>query len=105
MSKKPKKTEEAFTPEQLEKIESKGDKDVQLQRQKEGLFQRYSAKRDSKDLARQVRWKRRAGVALVVLVLVLLLVWLISWLMNTIGDLVITVILLCYYLRRGTLRW
>ena len=91
MSKKPKKTEEAFTPEQLEKIESKGDKEVQLQRQKEGLFQRYTAKRDSKDLARQVRWKRRAGVALVVLVLVLLLVWLISWLMNTIGDLVITV--------------
>ena len=92
MSKKPKKTtEEAFTPEQLDKLESKGDSSVQAERRKEGLFQRYTAKRDSKDLARQVKWKRRAGVALVILVLVLLLLWIISWLLTTIGDLVISV--------------
>ncbi len=91
MSRKPKKTEEPFSPEQLAKLEKQGDKDVQKQRQKEGLFQRYNAKRDAKDLAKQVKWKRRSGVALVVLVLVLLLLWIISWLLTTIGDLVITV--------------
>ena len=91
MSKKPKTTEEAFSPEQLEKLEYRGDKDVQLQRQKEGLFQRYTAKRDARDIAKQVKWKRRAGVALTILVLVLLLLWVISWLMTSIGDLVITV--------------
>lgn len=83
--------QEAFTPEQLEKLENKGDKDVQLQRQKESLFDRYSAKRDSKDIAKQVKWKRRAGVALIVAVLVLLLLWIISWLLTTVGDLVIEV--------------
>ena len=91
MSKKPKTTEEAFTPEQLDKLETKGDKQVLNERRKEGVFQRYHATRDSKDLARQVKWKRRAGVALIVLLLVLLLVWIISWLQVTIGDLVITV--------------
>ena len=91
MSKKPKTTEEAFSPEQLEQLEYKGDKEVQLQRQKEGLFQRYTARRDSKDIAKQVRWKRRAGVALVIILLVLLLLWIISWLLTTIGDLVISV--------------
>ena len=91
MSRKSKSVEELFSPEQLEKLTLKGDKDVQLQRQKEGLFQRYSAKRDAQDLARQVRWKRRAGVTLTVLVLVLLLVWIMTWLLTSIGDLVITV--------------
>lgn len=91
MSKKKPKIEEPFTPEQLSKLENKGDKDVQLQRQKEGLFQRYNAKRDAKDIAKQVKWKRRAGVALVVMVLILLLLWIISWLLTTIGDLVISV--------------
>ena len=91
MSKKPKTTEEAFTPEQLEKLTRKGERDVQMQRQKEGLFQRYTARRDAVDIAKQVRWKRRAGVALVILVAVLLLLYLISWLLTTIGDLVISV--------------
>lgn len=91
MSRKPKNTEEPFSPEQLERLETKGDKDVQLQRQKEGIFQRNRAKRDAKDLASQVRWKRRAGITLVVLVLVLLLIWIMTWLLTTIGDLVITV--------------
>lgn len=91
MSRKKNTIEEPFSPEQLERLESKGDKDVQQQRHKEGLFQRYNAKRDAKDLAKQVVWKRRAGVTLVVLVLVLLLLWIISWLLTTIGDLVISV--------------
>ena len=91
MSRKPKNIEEPFSPEQLERLEYKGDKEVQLQRQKEGLFQRYNAKRDAKDIAKQVKWKRRAGVTLVVLVLVLLLIWIMTWLLTTIGDLVITV--------------
>ncbi|MBQ6154030.1 MAG: hypothetical protein IJJ15_09805 [Ruminococcus sp.] len=82
---------EVFSPEQLEQLENKGDRDVQLQRQKESIFDRYSARRDSKDLAKEVRWKRRAGVALIVAVLVLLLLWLISWLLTTVGDLVIEV--------------
>ena len=91
MSKKPKTTEEAFTPEQLDKLETKGDKQVLNERRKEGVFQRYHAARDSKDLAKQVKWKRRAGIALIILLLVLLLLWIISWLMSTIGDLVISV--------------
>lgn len=89
--KKPKKIEEPFSPEQLAKLETKGDKDVQTQRQKEGLFQRYNAKRDAKDIAKQVKWKRRAGIALVIITLILLLLWIISWLLTTIGDLVISV--------------
>ena len=91
MSRKPKNIDEPFSPEQLERLEYKGDKQVQLQRQKEGLFQRYTAKRESRDIASQVRWKRRAGITLLVLVLVLLLLWIISWLLTTIGDLVISV--------------
>ena len=91
MSKKKPKMDEPFTPEQLAKLESKGDKDVQLQRQKEGLFQRYNAKRDSKSIAKSVKWKRRAGIALVISLLILLLLWIISWLLTTIGDLVISV--------------
>lgn len=91
MSKKPKTTEEAFTPEQLDKLESQGDKKVAAERRKEGVFQRYHASRDAKDLARQVKWKRRAGVALVVLTSVLLVIWIISWLQTSIGDLVISV--------------
>ena len=91
MSKKPKTTEEAFTPEQLDKLESKGDQQVQLQRRKEGLFQRYTARRDAKDIARQVKWKRISGVAIIVILLVMLLLWIISWLLVTVGDLVITV--------------
>ena len=91
MSKKPKNIDEPFSPEQLERLEYKGDKQVQLQRQKEGLFQRYSAKRDSQDIAKQVRWKRRAGIALISLLLVLFLIWIMTWLLTTIGDLVISV--------------
>ena len=91
MSKKPKTTEEAFSPEQLDRLESKGDRDVQLQRQKEGLFQRYTARRDSVDIARQVRWKRISGIALIVMVSVMLILWIISWLLTTVGDLVISV--------------
>lgn len=91
MSKKKPNIEEPFSPEQLAKLEKQGDKDVQLQRQKEGIFQRYHARRDSVDIAKQVRWKRRAGVALVIAVLILLLLFIISWLLTTIGDLVISV--------------
>ncbi len=54
MSRKPKNIEEPFSPEQLERLETKGDKGVQLQRHKEGLFQRYNAKRDAKDIAKDV---------------------------------------------------
>ena len=67
MSKKTKNVEEPFSPEQLEKLENQGDKEVQSQRHKEGIFQRFHAKRDAKDLANQVVWKRRAGVALGIL--------------------------------------
>lgn len=91
MSKKKPKIEEPFSPEQLAKLETKGDKDVQTARQKEGLFQRYDAKRDSKKIAKTVKWKRRAGVALVIMLLVLLMLWIISWLITTVGDLVISV--------------
>lgn len=82
---------EPFTPEQLDRLETKGDKAVQNQRQKESIFDRYHAKRDSKEIARQVKWKRISGVVLTVAVLVLLLLWIISWLLTTIGDLVISV--------------
>ena len=91
MSRKPKNIDEPFSPEQLERLETKGDKDVQLQRQKEGIFQRNRAKSDAQDLASDVRWKRRAGIALVTLLGVLFLLWMVTWLLTTIGDLVITV--------------
>lgn len=79
-----------FVPEQLERLENKGDKAVAKQRNN-SIFDRFSARRDSKDISRQIRWKRRAGVALVVSILVLLLVFIIAWLFTTIGDLVISV--------------
>ncbi len=82
--------DEPFTPEQLKKLEDKGDLAVDRARNW-NIFERFSARRDSKDISRAVRWKRRAGVTLVVSVLVLLILWIIGWLLTTIGDLVISV--------------
>lgn len=82
--------DEPFTPEQLKKLEDKGDIAVERARNMT-IFDRFSARRDSKDISRTVRWKRRAQVTLIISVLVLLLLWIISWLMTTIGDLVISV--------------
>ncbi len=83
-------TSEPFTPEQLEKLTDQST--VQVSRAGSSrVFNRYSARRDSKELASSVRWKRRAGIALAVAVAVLLLLWFISWLLTTIGDLVISV--------------
>ena len=82
--------DEPFTPEQLKKLEDKGDIAVEKARNMT-IFDRFSARRDSKDISRAVRWKRRARVTLVISVLVLLLLWIISWLLTTIGDLVISV--------------
>lgn len=82
--------DEPFTPEQLKKLEDKGDIAVEKARNMT-IFDRFSARRDSKDISRTVRWKRRARVTLVISVMVLLLLWIISWLMTTIGDLVISV--------------
>ena len=82
--------DEPFTPEQLKKLEDKGDIAVEKARNMT-IFDRFSARRDSKDISRTVRWKRRARVTLVISVLVLLLLWIISWLLTTIGDLVISV--------------
>lgn len=83
-------TDEPFSPEQLEKLENKGDVDVDRAGTSR-VFNRYSARRDSKDIASAVRWKRRAGVTLAIAVIVLLILWIISWLLTTIGDLVISV--------------
>ncbi|MBR2714736.1 MAG: hypothetical protein IKB73_00825 [Ruminococcus sp.] len=82
--------DEPFTPEQLERLEDKGDIAVDRVRNR-SIFDRFSARRDSKDIASAVRWKRRARVTLIIAVLVLLILWIISWLMTTIGDLVISV--------------
>lgn len=82
--------DEPFTPEQLKKLEDKGDIAVERARNL-SIFERFSARRDSKEIGRTVRWKRRARVTLVIAVMVLLLLWIISWLMTTIGDLVISV--------------
>lgn len=82
--------DEPFTPEQLKKLEDKGDIAVERARNL-SIFERFSARRDSKEIGRTVRWKRRARVTLVLAVMVLLLLWIISWLMTTIGDLVISV--------------
>lgn len=89
-SKKKLNNQEPFTPEQLEKLENKGDVAVDRARN-HTIFDRFSARRDSKDIARTVRWKRRAAVIAVISVLVLLILWIIGWLMSTIGDLVISV--------------
>ncbi|MBE6824047.1 MAG: hypothetical protein E7513_01740 [Ruminococcaceae bacterium] len=82
--------DEPFSPEQLKKLEDKGDLAVDRARNWT-IFERFSARRDSKDISRAVRWKRRAGITLVVSVLVLLILWIIGWLLTTIGDLVISV--------------
>lgn len=82
--------DEPFTPEQLKKLEDKGDIAVDKARNMT-IFDRFHARRDSKDIARTVRWKRRAAVTAVISVLVLLILWIIGWLMSTIGDLVISV--------------
>ena len=82
--------DEPFTPEQLKKLEDKGDIAVQKARNMT-IFDRFHARRDSKDIARTVRWKRRAAVTAVISVLILLILWIIGWLMSTIGDLVISV--------------
>ncbi len=82
--------DEPFTPEQLKKLEDKGDIAVEKARNMT-IFDRFMARRDSKDLSRIVRWKRRAGVALVIAVFILIILWIIAWLFTTIGDLVISV--------------
>ncbi len=82
--------DEPFSPEQLQKLEDKGDIAVDKARN-HTIFDRFSARRDSKDIARAVRWKRRAGITLVIALLVLLILWIVGWLLTTIGDLVISV--------------
>ena len=83
-------TEEPFTPEQLKKLEDKGDIAVEKARNMT-IFDRFLARRDSKDLSRIVRWKRRAAVTLVLALLILIILWIIAWLFTTVGDLVISV--------------
>ncbi|MBQ8860154.1 MAG: hypothetical protein IJ015_02310 [Ruminococcus sp.] len=82
--------DEPFTPEQLKKLEDKGDIAVDKARNMT-IFDRFLARRDSKDIGRTVRWKRRAGVTLVIAIFILIILWIISWLLTTIGDLVISV--------------
>lgn len=89
-SKKKLNTDEPFSPEQLKKLEDKGDIAVDKARNMT-IFDRFMARRDSKDIGRTVRWKRRAGVTLVIAILILIILWIISWLLTTIGDLVISV--------------
>lgn len=89
-NKKVNNSDETFRPEQLEKLEDKGDKQVANKRNMH-IFNRFSAKRDAKDISKQTKWKRIAGVALVVILVVLAILWLVSWLLTTIGDLVIDV--------------
>ena len=88
--KKKHNTEEPFTPEQLKKLEDKGDIAVEKARNMT-IFDRFLARRDSKDISRIVRWKRRAAVTLVLALLILIILWIIAWLFTTIGDLVISV--------------
>lgn len=88
--KKVNNADEVFQPEQLDRLETKGDKQVANQRNM-FILNRFSAKRDAKDISKQTKWKRIAGIALAVLLVVLGILWLVSWLMTTIGDLVIDV--------------
>ena len=83
-------TEEPFTPEQLKKLEDKGDLAVQKARNMT-IFDRFMARRDSKDIGRIVRWKRRAAVTLILALLILIILFIIAWLYTTVGDLVISV--------------
>ena len=82
--------EEPFTPEQLKKLEDKGDIAVEKARNMT-IFDRFMARRDSKDLSRIVRWKRRAAVTLILALLILIILFIIAWLYTTVGDLVISV--------------
>ena len=82
--------DEPFTPEQLEKLENKGDIAVDRARN-HSIFDRFSARRDSKEIATVVRRKRRMTIILIIAIFILLILWIIGWLMSTIGDLVISV--------------
>ena len=89
-NKKVNNADEVFQPERLDKLETKGDKQVANQRNMH-IFNRFSAKRDAKDISKQTKWKRIAGLVLAIILVVLGILWLVSWLMTTMGDLVIDV--------------
>lgn len=82
--------EEVFVPEQLERMEDKGDKQVAHKRN-QFILQRFSARRDAREINVETRKKRIAGTILAVVLIILGLVWLISWLLTVIGDLVIEI--------------
>ncbi len=83
-------TDEPFAPEQLKKLEDKGDLAVDKARGM-WIFDRFSARRDSADISKAVRRKRTAGLILTIALIILLILWIIAWLLTTIGDLVISV--------------
>ena len=87
MFNKKNKTEETFTPADLEKLNEQGYKES---KKGKSIFERFSARRDSKELSRTQRWKRRSLALLTVLVLFLFIIWLISMLTTQWGDLVIS---------------
>lgn len=86
-NKKP-KTEEQFTPSDLNKLSDKGSKEA-LKGQ--GIFKRFSARRSAEELSKTQLWRRRGFWVLVALVIILLIMFIISMLISQYGDLVISI--------------
>lgn len=89
-NKKVNNSDEVFQPEQLERLEDKGDKQVARKRN-QFIFQRFSARRDAREINKETKKKRIAGIILASVIVVMGIIWLISWLLTTIGDLVIEI--------------
>ncbi len=86
-NKKP-KTEEQFTPSDLDKLNVKENKEAV---KGQGILKRFSARRSAKELTTAQKWRRRSFWTLVALVIILLIMFIISMLISQYGDLVISI--------------
>lgn len=78
--KKKTKTEEPFTPQDLEKMSDKTDK----------ILGRYEAVRDAEEISKDKKVIKKAFVTILSIVLALLILWLLSLVLTQWGDLVIS---------------
>lgn len=85
---KKKNTEKQFIPSDLEKLKDKNDKTAVKGK---SIFQKFSARRSSKELTRTQKLRRRSFWVLTALVILLLILFIISMLITQYGDLVISI--------------
>lgn len=90
MSKKSNIPEQPFTPNDLQKLVEKGNKQV-ANAKSTRLFGKFTANRSAKELTRTQVWKRRVAAMLIILLIMLLILYLVSMLLTQWGDLVISI--------------